>query len=270
VREELEELISQLTDGRAIGGSESKGAEVDNVVDTSGEAVRAVAAPEASIRIEPETGGVVVVEGTAADESVGASGVELDASAEHLVEGGMGSFDAGNGAEAERGRGDEVVRSGREDRFLLGAQKGEKGASQGGVDAGDRGVVDDAISRAGGMDGGGDGTDAGGFEFAAILHCGRQWFVCDEKQVIAAWGLLDEGTHSSAEGGAPGAEGGFIVPIGDEETCQVAEEDTEVGVGIEEPLASDCRVRDAGPMRAKAGLEVLGARLEGNEMDAEA
>ena len=48
---------------------------VDDIVDASSRTVRAIAAPEVALGIEPQAGGVVIVEGAKADEGVGASGL---------------------------------------------------------------------------------------------------------------------------------------------------------------------------------------------------
>lgn len=90
-------------------------------MDTVGRAVRAVAAPQARVGIEPQAGSEVVVEGAAADERVGTGGTKLDPGIEHLVESGMCSLDAGDEAEAK-------WRRGRRGWRIVDAQKREKRA----------------------------------------------------------------------------------------------------------------------------------------------
>ena len=58
-----------------------------------------------------------------------------------------------------------------------------------------------------------------------------------------------------------------IIPIGDEQTGGSAEENSEVGIGVEEPLASKSGIGNVGLARTIAGLEVLGARFEGKNRD---
>ena len=74
-KRELEELISQLSDGGPVGDVTNKSPEVDDIVNASGKTIRTIAAPEVALGVEPQAGGVVVVEGAKADEGVGASGL---------------------------------------------------------------------------------------------------------------------------------------------------------------------------------------------------
>lgn len=113
-----------------------------------------------------------------------------------------------------------------------------------------------------------DGADAGGFEFTAISDSGRQ-LVCSEEQMIATGAGLGESGYGSAEGGAPAMVGELIVPVGDEKGRGATEDNSEVGVGVEKPLAGKGRVCDTGSVRTVTRLDVLGARFEGDEMDAE-
>jgi hypothetical protein len=71
----------------------------------------------------------------------------------------------------------------------------------------------------------------------------------------------------SAERGTPKMVGLLIVPIGDEQAGGFAEKDAEIGIGIEKPFAGQSGIGDAGLARAVAGLEVLGARFEGQNLD---
>jgi hypothetical protein len=128
--------------------------------------------------------------------------------------------------------------------------------------------VRNAVDVAGRVNGRRNGTGTGGLELATALCCGGEPFIAEEESVKATRGILDESLDRGAESGAPGLVGGGIVPVGDDETRLAAQNDAEVGVGVEEPLAGDCWVRDAGLARAKAGLEMLGAGFERQEMDA--
>jgi hypothetical protein len=240
-------------------------------VDAGSEAVGAVAAPEAGVRVEPQAGEVVVVKGTAADEGVGTGRVEWDTGVEYLVEGGMSSLDAGDDADAKRRRRE------RRSQRIAGTEKREKAARLGSGKAQDRRRARDPIDSAGRMNGRGNGTGARGLELAAGLSSRGQQFVGEEKGVKTARSLLDESLDRHAKGGAPGLVGRGVVPIGDEEAGGAADEaskeeaskeDAEVSVGIEEPLAGEGSVGDVGLARAKAGLKMLGARFERQEMDA--
>jgi hypothetical protein len=117
--------MGQLTNGGAIGDAKPERAKVADIVDAVGRAVGAVAAPQARVGIEPQAWRAVVVEGAAADEGVGTGGAEFDASVEHLVEGGMGSLDAGDDADVKRNR------RRRRGQRIAGAQKGKKGVRPG-------------------------------------------------------------------------------------------------------------------------------------------
>ncbi len=85
-----------------------------------------------------------------------------------------------------------------------------------------------------------------------------------------AWGALGEGRNRNAEGGAPALVREIVVPVCNDQTGWIAEEDAEIGVGVEKPVAGAGDARDARLVRAKAGLQVLGAGLERQEQDAEA
>ena len=58
-----------------------------------------------------------------------------------------------------------------------------------------------------------------------------------------------------------------IVPIGDDKTRSSAENNAEIGIGVEEPFAGKSGIGDAGLAGAIAGLEVLGARFERQNLD---
>lgn len=118
------------------------------------------------------------------------------------------------------------------------------------------------------MQGRENGTGAGGFEFAAGLSSRGQMFVGEEKGVKAARGLLNESLDGGAASGAPGFVGRGVVPVGDEEIRRAAKEDAEIGVGIEKPLACERGVRDTCLVGPKAGLEMLGAVFERENVDA--
>ena len=83
-------------------------------------------------------------------------------------------------------------------------------------------------------------------------------------------GVLGEGGNRSTEGGAPALVREIVVPVCNDQTGWSAEEDAEIGVSVEEPLAGAGDVRYVGLVRAKAGLEVLGTWLHRQERDAEA
>ena len=82
----LEVLKRQLAKGGLVGDGEPAGAEVDDVVGADGEAVGTITAPEVSVRVDPQTGGVIVVEGTATDEGVGTGGPQVDPGVTEFVE----------------------------------------------------------------------------------------------------------------------------------------------------------------------------------------
>ena len=58
-----------------------------------------------------------------------------------------------------------------------------------------------------------------------------------------------------------------VVPVGDEETGGSAENNAEVGVGVEEPAASKSGIGNRDLAGSIAGLEVLGARFERQNLD---
>jgi hypothetical protein len=87
--------------------------------------------------------------------------------------------------------------------------------------------------------------------------------------MIAARAGLGESGYGSAEGGAPAKVGELIVPVGDEKGRGATEDDTEIGIGVEKPLAGKGWVCDTGSVGAVTRLDVLGARFERHEMDAE-
>jgi hypothetical protein len=209
---------------------------------------------------------VVVVERAAADESVSTARGKHDASGDHLVEGGTGSLDAGENTNT--GRGETSMRVRREHRPGLIAQKGKKGVSTGEGEREDGKGMKKAIEFAGRVNRRKYGTDAGGFEFTAVSDSGRQ-LICGEEQMIAARASLGESGYGSAESGAPAMVGEMIVPVGDEKGRGAAEDDTEIGVGVEKPLAGKGWVSDTGSVGAVTRLDVLGARFEGDERDVE-
>jgi len=63
---------------------------------TSPATVGAIAAPQTGVRIEPEAGGVVVVERASADQGARPAGSEDDPRIAHLLQCGTSRFDSGN------------------------------------------------------------------------------------------------------------------------------------------------------------------------------
>ncbi len=92
----LEELIDQLPDGSTIGYAPGESAEVNDIVHPGWATVRAIAAPQERVRIEPEAGSVIVAERVAADEGVQSSRSDDDTSTAHRVERGTSRLDPGN------------------------------------------------------------------------------------------------------------------------------------------------------------------------------
>jgi hypothetical protein len=88
---------------------------------------------------------VVVVERATADEGVSTARGKRDASGDHLVEGGTGSFDAGKNTDTGR---ESLLRVGRRNCPRLIAQKGKKGVSAGEGERKDRGGMKKAIELA--------------------------------------------------------------------------------------------------------------------------
>ena len=88
-----------------------------------------------------------------------------------------------------------------------------------------------------------------------------------EESVVAASGTFGEGVGGSAERGTPEQVGLLIVPIDDEQTGGSAENNAEVGIGVEKPFAGKRWVGNAGFAGAISGLEVLGARFERQNLD---
>ena len=127
-------------------------------------------------------------------------------------------------------------------------------------------MVDHAIDETGGMKGRGNHINAGGFELAMVIGSGRDVWTKKES-VVTASGTLDEGIDGSTERGTPEMIGLLIVPIGDEQTRDSTEEHTEIGIGVKKPFAGKSGIGNAGLARAVAGLEVLGARFEGQNLD---
>jgi hypothetical protein len=116
------------------------------------------------------------------------------------------------------------------------------------------------------MNGRGNHTHAGRFEITKVVGGGRD--ICSPKEgVVAASGTLDESIDGSADRGTPEQVGLVIVPIGNDKTRSSTENNAEIGVGVEDPLASKSGIGDAGLARAIAGLEVLGARFERQNLD---
>ena len=118
-----------------------------------------------------------------------------------------------------------------------------------------------AIDKARRVNGRGDHTDAGSYDLAILVGSGRQ-VRSKEKGVIATSSLFGEGNCGCTNRGSPKVVGLGIVPIDDEQACSSAEENSEVSVCVEEPLASKSGIGNVGLVRAIAGLDVLGARLE--------
>ena len=96
---------------------------------------------------------------------------------------------------------------------------------------------------------------------------GRREGLTKKESVETASSTLGEGIDDSSHGGTPEEIRLGIIPVGDEEIGGSAENNAEVGIGVEEPLVGKSRVGDAGLARAIAGLEVLGARFEGENLD---
>jgi hypothetical protein len=113
-----------------------------------------------------------------------------------------------------------------------------------------------------------DSTSTRGLEFAAGLSSRGQKLVGEEEGVKATRCFLNEGLDGSTEGSPPGLVGRGVVPVGDEEVIGATEEDGEIGIGVEEPLAGGGWVGDVSFARAKAGLEMLGTGLEGENVNA--
>ena len=259
----LEKLIGQLPDRGAVGNASRESAKVDDVVNAGSATIRAVAAPQAGLGIEPEAGGMVIVERAATDEGVGAAGGKNETGIAHLVERGASGLDTVEKPGSSRGVAGGNIRQGLGPR----AQKGKKGAGAGRVERSDRRGMQEAIELPGRMARRGNGTGAGGLELAALRRRGTE-AAGEEEKVEASWGALGEGGNPSARRSAPVMVGWFVIPIGDDQAGRAAEKDGEIGVGVEEPLAGAGRVSDAGLVRAKARLEMLGARLEGEKRDA--
>ena len=199
------------------------------------------------------------------DEGVWTARDEDDANVVHLGERGARGLDLFD----QSGRrsitaATSVARGPRRDVI---AQKGKKNTGERRVESGDGRGVQDAIALPGRMDRGSDGADATGFELAALSGGGGE-AVSEEKEVHAARGALGESGNGGAVGGAPAEVRGLVVPIGDDQAGGRTEEDGEIGVGSEEPLAGEGNVGDAGLVQAVARLEVLGAGLERQERDA--
>jgi hypothetical protein len=116
------------------------------------------------------------------------------------------------------------------------------------------------------VNGRGDRADATGFELAIVSDGGGE-VLSKEEEVIAARGSLGEGVHGSAERGEPEMVGLSIVPVGDSEAHDPAQDNAEVSIGIEEPSASKGGVGNAGQSWAIAGLEMLGAGFERHDWD---
>lgn len=64
-----------MSDGGPVGDVTNKSPKVDDVMGARGRTIRAIAAPEITLGIEPQARGVVVVERTEADEVIRASGL---------------------------------------------------------------------------------------------------------------------------------------------------------------------------------------------------
>jgi hypothetical protein len=266
----LKKLVGQLPDGGAIGYPPRKSAEIDHIVHTGGATIGAVAAPHARVRIEPQAGSVIVVEGTASDERILPARGEDDARVAHLVERETSSLDALD----QPGSGGNAERDGAGHGFGLAAQKGKKGGSV--VEGSDGRGMEREVKLTGGVERGSDGTHTVGLELAAATGGGRE-VVGEEEEMDATRGALGEGGDGRAVGGAPALIRELVVPIGDDQASPraparasgAAEEDGEVGVGVEKPRAGAGDVGDVGLVRAVAGLEVFGLGLEGQEQDAE-
>gem|GEM_PF-3923726 len=210
---------------------------------------------------------MIIVEGTAADERMRPARREEEAGVAHLGERGTSGLDPGD--QSGRRSGTAATSVARETWCDTIAQKREKSVGEGWVEGGDGRGMEEAIAPSGGMDRGRDGARAAGFELTALSGGGAQRGR-EEKEMHAARGALGEGGNCSAEAGAPAEVRALIVPIGDDQTGRIAKKDAKIGVGVEEPLAGVSNVGDVGFVRAKAGLEVLGAGLERQERDAEA
>lgn len=89
-----------------------------------------------------------------------------------------------------------------------------------------------------------------------------------EEGVVAASSALDERIDGSAHRGTPKAIRLSIIPIDDDKSWGSAENNTEIGIGVEKPFAGKSRIGNAGLAGAKAELEVLGARFERQNLDA--
>ncbi len=74
-KKELEELSNQQFDGGAVGNATKESAKIDDIVSASGRTIRAIATPEIAFWVEPQTGRVIVVEGTEANESIWSGGL---------------------------------------------------------------------------------------------------------------------------------------------------------------------------------------------------
>ena len=88
-----------------------------------------------------------------------------------------------------------------------------------------------------------------------------------EEGVVAASGTLGEGVDGSADRETPEQIRLGIIPIGDDKTGGSSENNTEIGIGVEKPLECKSGIRNAGFAGTVAGLEVLGARFEGQNLD---
>jgi hypothetical protein len=100
-----------------------------------------------------------------------------------------------------------------------------------------------------------------------VVGSGRE--ICSQKEgVVAARGTLDESIDGSSDRGTPEEIRLGIIPIGNDKMGGSAENNAEIGVGVEEPPVSKSGIGDAGPAGAISGLEVLGARFERQNLDA--
>jgi len=207
------------------------------------------------------------VEGAAADESVQTARSEDDTGIMHLVERRTSCLDPGNKA-----TGDGVAAPTRVfwgPRLDSIAQKGKKRAGIGRGKGNDGRGVKGAIQMPGGMDRGSDRAGPPGLELTAIPSGGAERGG-EEEKVYPARGAFGQSRNRSAEAGAPAVVSEMVVPVRNDQAGRVAEENAEIGVGVEEPLAGAGGVRDMGLVRTKARLEMLGVGLEGQEQDAEA
>jgi hypothetical protein len=111
------------------------------------------------------------------------------------------------------------------------------------------------------MNGRGDHTNASSFELALVFD-GRREVRGKEEGVVAASGSLDESIDNRAVRREPELVRVSIVPIGDDQASASTEKNAEIGIGVDEPLASKSGVGDEGLAGAIAGLEMLGAGFE--------